>query len=119
MMGTDKELRDEELNRLLAAASEPRMSSNFEARLMQRIASHASATVIPFPGRTAVKPRRFPVLPLGIALAASLTLGFWLGGQGQISSLLDEGISATAMLTTGTDFAPDDLDDLLAPDSQT
>ncbi len=119
MMGTDRELRDDELNRLLDAASEPAIPVNFEDRLMKRLAANAGARVIQFPGRVVAKPRRFPILPLGAALAASLMLGFWLGGQGQISNLLDEGVSATAMLTTGTDFAPDDFDDLVIPDNQT
>jgi len=65
------------------------------------------------------KPRRFPLLPLGTALAASLVLGLWLGGLGGISSFVDENVSATAMLTSGADFAPDGLDDLFTADNQT
>ena len=108
-------LSEFELNKLLAAAGKPEPLRGFEQRMAQRIAAAASGStavggnnVIAFRPRvsTPVAPSRRLRLPFAAAMAASLVIGLWLGGSGQVSNILDQA-SETAMLITNPDSAGD------------
>ena len=114
--GENGMVTDFELDRLLAQASKPEPLSGFEARLAQRmaasIAAPASDNVIAFrPRKVAAVPSRALRLPFAAAMAASLVIGLWLGSNGQLVSLLEQG-TETAMLDVSSDFAPVGLEDL-------
>jgi len=107
---------DFELNRLLAQASKPEPLPGFEARLAQRMAASEAApvsdNVIAFRPRKAVAAPSRPLrLPFAAAMAASLAVGLWLGSNGQLANLLEQG-TETAMLDVSSDFAPAGLEDL-------
>ncbi len=106
-----KDFNDNELNKVLAAASAPQLPMDFEARLAQRVAATASNNVILFPQRRAQPAKMSFRLPMVAALAASLMIGFWVGGSGQTTSLF-EGLTETAMLGATQDFAPAGMEEL-------
>jgi len=121
MTGTEKEMTDLELDRLLAATSTPIVPANFEHRFMQRLrALEPISNVVQFPTKRAVVARRvFAPWPLAAALAASLVIGFWVGTGDPVNNLIDTGLSATALNDAPTDFGPAGLDDLLSLGSDT
>lgn len=113
MTGTEKELTDLELDRLLATASKPRIPLDFEQRMMQRIHAASGSNVVQFPVRRMAAPRRvLAPWPLAAALAASLVVGFWLGTGDPVNNLIDSNLGTTAMNDTAQDFGPAGLDDL-------
>lgn len=114
--GENGMVTDFELDRLLAAASEPAPLSGFEARLAQRMAVSEAAPVsdniIAFrPRKIAAGQSRALRLPFAAAMAASLVVGLWFGSNGQLVNLLEQG-TETAMLDVSSDFAPAGLEDL-------
>ena len=120
--GENGMVTDFELDRLLAAASRPAPLSGFEARLAQRMAASEAAQVSDNvialrPHKTAVAPSRALRLPFAAAMAASLVVGLWLGSNGQLASLLEQG-TETAMLDVSGDFAPAGLEDLGNADAE-
>lgn len=120
MTGTEKELTDLELDRLLGAASTPVVPKDFEQRMMQRLrAAVPVSNVVQFPGKKLERRRVFAPFPMAAALAASLVIGFWLGTGDPVNNLIDTGLSATAMNDTAKDFGPAGLDDLLSVGADT
>ena len=114
--GENGMVTDFELDRLLVAASKPAPLPGFEARLAQRMAAseaaHVSDNIIAFrPRKAAEAPSRALRLPFAAAMAASLMVGLWLGSNGQLVNLLEQG-TETAMLDVGGDFAPAGMEDL-------
>ncbi len=114
--GDRTQMTDLELDKLLAAASRPAPLPGFEQRLAQRMAAQGAqgegSNVIAFrPRKAAPAPSRAARWPFAAALAASLAIGLWLGGSGQLSNLIDPA-SDTAMLDSSTGFAPAGLEDL-------
>lgn len=113
--GDRMQITDLELDKLLAAASRPVPLPGFEQRLAQRMAAQeaqgAGSNVIAFRQRKAAPASSRARWPFAAALAASLAIGLWLGGSGQLSSLIDQA-SDTAMLDSSTGFAPAGLEDL-------
>ena len=105
----ETELTDDELNRLLAVASEPEAPAHFEQAMAQRLAQRSTAQIIAFPARVQPRHQARTRLPLAAALAASLVLGVWLGNQSQIANLFD-GNSEVAMLGSAQDFAPEGIE---------
>jgi hypothetical protein len=121
--GENSMVTDFELDRLLAQASKPEPLAGFEARLEQRmvasIAAPVSDNVIAFrPRKAAAAPSRALRLPFAAAMAASLVIGLWLGSNGQLVSLLEQG-TETAMLDVSSDFAPAGMEDLGNADADT
>ena len=121
--GENGMVTDFELDRLLAQASKPEPLAGFEARLAQRMAASIAApagdNVIAFrPRKVAAAPSRALRLPFAAAMAASLVIGLWLGSNGQLVNLLEQG-TETAMLDVSSDFAPVGLEDLGNADADT
>ncbi len=116
MTGFDRDLTDQELDRLLSSAGSPSVPKGFEQRMAARIAAEAGSNVVPFPVRIKAKARPMSLWPIPAALAASLVLGFWLGNQNPLSTMLD-GLTETAMLGSASDFGPSGLDDIGAVDT--
>jgi hypothetical protein len=73
----DKLLRDDELNTLLAMASKPVPPDAYTERLVLHL-NGLSNRVIDFPAH---RKKNSPWI-IGLPLAASLVLGFWLGNTG-------------------------------------
>jgi len=116
MTDHNRDLTDQELDRLLNVASAPQIPNGFEKRMASRIAAEAGSNVVPFPGRAKSIPRVVPKWPIAAALAASLVLGFWLGNQNPLANVLD-GLTETALLGSTSDFGPSGWDDIGAADA--
>ena len=109
------ELTDQQLDQLLAHATQPRIPPDFQERMAERVRVAPVNNVVPFPQRQRVRKRAVWRLPVAAALAASLVLGFWLGSGATDQSQLDNA-GDTAMLSTTSDFSPSGMDDLDALD---
>ena len=111
MTGKDNFLTDEELDKLLNAASAPKVPLGFEQRLARRLAAESGSNVVPFPQRVIQAPTTVWRWQLPAALAASFVLGIWLGTQSTMSSAI-AGATEAAMLGSASDFAPAGLDEI-------
>ena len=70
-------MQDQDLDKLLGAASTPSPSFDYEKRLLAKFSSNKN--VVAFPKRKPVSPWL-----IGLPLAASLVLGFWLGTSSSV-----------------------------------
>ncbi len=94
-MMRDKQMNDDELDRLLAAASRPALPVGALARLNARLAQESGAgNVIALQRKAPAQRRRLGWLA-GLPLAASLALGLYLGSAGGGSSLLPAAFTET------------------------
>jgi hypothetical protein len=104
-------MNDTELDRLLASATKPRLSEDFNVKLLQRLGSEVpppSSNVVAFPARkTAQTQTSWPrLLPLVAAMAAALVGGIYLGATTNLSSFISDGSSVASiedMDLTGSD----------------
>ena len=110
---SDKMLSDQELDLLLANASQPDIPVDFAERFARRIAVAHSNNVIVFPTRKAPQNNSKFALPMAAALAASLMVGIWAGANGQVGSMFATQ-TETAILGSSNDFAPSGIEDLTA-----
>lgn len=83
-----KDMTDKELDKLLAAASQPALPDGFAARLQARLEEPVVDNVIAFPQRSErpAPPRRMWLAAL--PLAASLAFGIYLGAAGTLPESL-------------------------------
>ncbi|MBG1232206.1 hypothetical protein [Aestuariivirga litoralis] len=114
MMGTDKFLNDDELDKLLATASTPVIPHGFEARFASRLRqTPGPSNVVAFPQKKVLVQRKAAPWPLAAALAASLVIGFWLSGDTRVNNLLDDNADVAMNASTAVhDFGPAGFDDL-------
>ena len=110
---SDKMLNDQELDRLLANASQPEIPVNFAEQFARRVTLNHSNNVIAFPSRKPVQAQSRFALPMAAALAASLVIGIWAGANGQVGSMFASQ-TETAILGSSNDFAPAGIEDLTA-----
>ena len=110
---SDKMLNDQELDLLLANASQPEIPVDFADRFARRITTVQSNNVIAFPTRKAPQKNSRFALPLAAALAASLIVGVWVGANGQVGSMF-AAQTETAVLGSSNDFAPSGIEDITA-----
>jgi hypothetical protein len=113
----DNMLSDQELDLLLAKASEPQVPTDFAERFASRNHHPQASNVIAFPKSKTVQAKPRFAWPMAAALAASLIFGVWAGNTGQFASLLSSQIETAS----NTDFAPLDFEDIttLAEDNKT
>ncbi len=104
------EMTDEELDKLLAQASVPQIPPDFLLRMERRVRDAAGGNVVAFPARPKPAQPSAWRWPVTAALAASLVIGFWLGGRDTDPAQADPQ-GDTAMLTSG-DFSPTGMEDL-------
>jgi hypothetical protein len=109
-----------DVDRLLSLATAPAVPAGAIGRLMAKLADETPAIpastapgstpdVVAFPVRApAARPpqRRFIRYAAALPLAASLALGFYLGAQGSLDTVLPTAITGSVALN---DDAPDDL----------
>ncbi len=110
---SDKMLSDQELDLLLANASQPEIPLDFAERFARRIAVAHSNNVIAFPARKAAQSSSSLAFPMAAALAASLIVGIWVGANGQLGTMFATQ-TETAILGSSNDFAPSGIEDLTA-----
>lgn len=90
-------MHNNDLDKMLSAASAPKPSAGFEQRLLAKIAS--ANNVIAFPKRKTASPWL-----IGLPLAASLVLGVWLGASNNSLNPANIIVSQTTDDTTSSGF---------------
>ena len=85
----DDMMSDKQLDKLLAAATMPRLPTGFNDRLLQTLNSGAVPerhNVVPFPTRTAIQKTSSwsGILPLVASMAAALAGGIYLGAANTV-----------------------------------
>ncbi len=103
----DKLLSDEELDQVLAKASNPEPSAGFEQRMLSRVTRQQPAA------RALPEARQGKLWLIGLPLAASLLVGVWLGNTVMENNYFT--ISRNAMVSDNSDEASDTgFDDVAA-----
>jgi hypothetical protein len=102
------ELNDVQLNQLLTFASQPKLSADFESRLMQRIeADVPESNIIVFPQR-----QNSSFWLAGLPLAASLLIGIWFGANDTLSDFLPFANQDLSLNVAGLLSGGDEIDNL-------
>lgn len=105
----DAERSARAVDHVLSLASEPALPGGAMDRLLAKLdaaEAEAVSNVVAFPAAPRREARRFFRFAAAIPLAASLMLGFYLGAQGALDTVLPTAITGSVALN---DDAPDDL----------
>jgi hypothetical protein len=98
----NKLMRDDELDRLLSAASQPMPSTTLQERIIAQASVPQASNIVAFPLR-----KKSTSWLIGLPLAASLAIGLWFGTSDLSSTFLNTASSTLISDSTGFEDVAD------------